>query len=202
MSTQVSRLRWPLSVLTIAIVALGFLALALSPVGAAANNSEKKQKPPTQFEVAEDGLRFAFAAAPVHADGMPAYGNPFVTEGYIYPVGTLNGTNGVLADGSPEFPDKVIGRWNCRVYMIGDGAHTTTGAWVISSQTYLFNDTYANSMLSTEGYEFADLNVPISRAIIGGTGYFKSARGEQTQTLLGFTAQMGVNLRVSIDAKP
>jgi len=197
---QIARLRWPITGLTLAIIALGFLALALSPIGAAANTGNG-MKPPTQFEVAENGLRFAFAAAPVHPDGMPAYGNPFVTEGYIYPAGTLNGSNGVLPDGSPEFPEKVIGRWHCRGYMIGDGAHTTTGVWVISTQTYLFNDDYDNSMLSTEGYEFIDLNTPIDRAIIGGTGYFKSARGEQTQTLLGFTAQMGANLRVEIDAK-
>ena len=35
---------------------------------------------------------------------MPAYGNPFVTEGYLYPSGTLGGSNGVLPDGRPEFP--------------------------------------------------------------------------------------------------
>lgn len=202
MNSLLARLRRPFSAVAIAIVAIGFLALALAPAGAAADDNDKKRKPPARFEVAENGLRFAFAAAPVHEDGMPAYGNPFVTEGYLYPAGTLNGSNGVLPDGSPEFPDKVIGRWHCRGYMIGDGAHTTTGPWVISTQTYLFNDTYANSMLSTEGYEFIDLNVPIARAIIGGTGHFKAARGEQTQTLLGFTDQMGANLRVSIDPKP
>ncbi|MGH2352886.1 MAG: hypothetical protein ACRDJN_14855, partial [Chloroflexota bacterium] len=159
-------------------------------------------RPPDQFEVAEDGLRFLFDETPVHPDGMPAYGNPFVTEGYLYPVGTLNGSNGVLPDGEPEFPAKVIGTWICRGYMIGDGAHTTTGPWVTSTQTYAFGKDYGKVTLITEGLELADKNVPVVRAITGGTGPFRAARGEQTQTLLGFTTQMGVNLRVALVVQP
>ncbi|MGH2583855.1 MAG: hypothetical protein ACRDJE_02970 [Dehalococcoidia bacterium] len=152
-----------------------------------------------EFEVAENGLRFLFDETPVHEDGMPAYGNPFVTEGYLYPAGTLNGSNGVLADGSPEFPEKVIGTWICRGYMIGDGAHTTTGAWVISTQTYNFGDRTGPAMMTTEGFELADIGEPVARSVIGGTGSYKGVEGEQTQTLLGFTEQMGVNLRVQIN---
>jgi hypothetical protein len=173
--------------------------LAAGTGGAVALETER---PPQAFEVAENGLRFAFAAQPVHEDGMPAYGNPFVTEGYIYPPGTLSGSNGVLADGLPEFPDKVIGWWSCRGYMIGDGAHTTTGPWVISTQTYSFGTAFGKVMLVTEGFELADMGEPITRAITGGTGPFRAARGEQSQTLLGFTEQMGVNLRVTLDVQP
>ncbi len=152
--------------------------------------------------MAENGLRFAFAGQPVHEDGMPAYGNPFVTEGYLYPVETLNGSNGVLPDGRPEFPQKVIGTWICRGDMIGDGAHTETGPWVTSTQTYTFGKEYGAATLTTEGLELADKDVPVTRAVTGGTGPFRVARGEQAQTLLGFTAQMGVNLRVSLDVRP
>jgi hypothetical protein len=152
--------------------------------------------------VAENGLRFAFAEAPVHEDGLPAYGNPFVTEGYLYPPGTLSGSNGVLADGRPEFPERVIGTWVCRGYMIGDGAHTATGPWVTSTQTYAFGAGSGDVLLVTEGFELADTDVPVTRAVTGGTGPFRAARGEQSQTLLGFTAQMGVNLRVSLDVQP
>ena len=42
----------------------------------------------------------------------------------------------------------------------------------------------------------------MTRAVIGGTGPFRGAWGEQNQTLLGFTAQMGVNLRVALDVQP
>ena len=42
----------------------------------------------------------------------------------------------------------------------------------------------------------------MTRAVIGGHGPLPGRRGEQSQTLLGFTAQMGVNLRVSLDVQP
>jgi hypothetical protein len=184
--------------------ALAAAAVAVGVAGTAAAQPEPARagRPPERFEVAENGLRFAFAAAPVHEDGMPAYGNPFVTEGYLYPAGTLAGSNGVLPDGRPEFPQKVLGTWVCRGHMIGDGAHTETGPWVTSTQTYAFGTGYGAATLTTEGLELADKDVPVTRAVTGGTGPFRAARGEQAQTLLGFTAQMGVNLRVSLDVQP
>ena len=148
-----------------------------------------------RFDVAEDATRFIFADQPVHEDGMPAYGNAFVTQGYIYPEGTLDGTNGVLADGSPEFPDLVLGEWTCRGWFIGDGAHTTTGAWVITTQVYSFDD----AVLISDGYEIADIDVPSERAITGGTGPYATAGGEGEQILLGFNATEGVNLRFTLD---
>lgn len=147
-----------------------------------------------RFDVAEDGTRFVFAEQPVHDDGMPAYGNAFVTQGYIYPEGTLDGTNGVLSDGSPEFPDQVLGTWTCRGWFIGDGAHTTTGAWVVTTQIYGF----ADAILVTDGYELADIDVPGERAITGGTGAYASVSGEGEQFLLGFNATEGANLRISL----
>jgi hypothetical protein len=151
------------------------------------------------FEVAEDGTRFVFSQERLFEDGMPQYGTPFVTQGYLYPVGTLNGSNGALADGSAEFPDKVIGEWTCYGWMIGDGGHTESGKWVVSTQIYQFNEEYDNAIVITDGFEVADLNVPIARTITGGTGQFLGAVGEQVQTLLGFTEQMGVNLTVELN---
>ncbi len=154
-----------------------------------------------RFQVAEDGNRFAYDESRVYDDGMPAHGSGFVTQGYIYPDGTLSGTNGVLADGSPEFPDKVIGEWICYGYMIGEAGHATSGAWVVSTQIYQFNGDYDGATVITNGFEIADVNVPVSRAVTGGTGSFTGAVGEQTQALLGFTEQMGVNLNVALDVQ-
>ncbi len=151
-----------------------------------------------RFDVSEDATRFVFAPQPVHDDGMPAYGNGFVTQGFIYPEGTLDGTNGVLADGSPEFPDQVLGEWTCRGWFVGDGAHTTTGAWVITTQQYNFGGEVGDATLITEGYEIADLNVPSERAISGGTGPYVAATGAGEQTLLGFNASEGVVLRFEL----
>lgn len=177
---------------------LALLVCVLTAIGGyAALAQSDTQSSPMQVEVAEDGKRFVFGQDHLFSDGLPAYGTPFVTQGYIYPVGTLNGSNGVLEDGSAEFPDKVIGEWTCFGYMIGDGAHSTTGAWVVSTQIYAFNDSGAT--IVTTGFEIADLNQSMARAVTGGTGDYSAVRGEQVQELLGFTEQMGVNLRVEFE---
>jgi hypothetical protein len=150
------------------------------------------------IDVAEDGTRFAFSKEFTFPDGMPKHGSPFVTQGYIYPEGTLSGSNGALANGAPEFPDMVIGEWYCYGSLIGEGAHSTTGPWVVSTQIFKFNEQYGGATIITNGLELSDLNVEGARAIIGGTGTFSMARGEQMQTLLGFTEVMGVNLRVQL----
>lgn len=183
-----------LALLTLALV----VTVACQPVQAAPA-AQMATSAPMRFEVAEDGTRFVFSQERLFEDGMPQYGTPFVTQGYIYPVGTVNGSNGALADGSPEFPDKVIGEWTCYGWMIGDGGHTETGTWVVSTQIYQFNDDYGNAMIITDGFEMVDFNVPIARTISGGTGQFLGAVGQQVQTLLGFTEQMGVNLTVELD---
>lgn len=212
MSTMLKRNT--LVLLMLGIIALGAIAAAL-PTGsdaaatpaaspAAAMSAEEAVEAVTtedgtlRFDVAEDATRFVFAPEPVHDDGMPAYGNAFVTQGYIYPEGTLDGSNGVLADGSPEFPDQVLGEWTCRGWFIGDGAHTTTGPWVITTQVYNFGSEAGAAILVTEGSEIADLNVPIARAISGGTGPYTGASGAGAQTLLGFNATEGVDIRFEL----
>jgi hypothetical protein len=143
-------------------------------------------------EVAENGHDFVFAESPVLPDGplagAPAFGNAFVTRGYLYPEGTLNGSDGVNPDGSPEFPDEVIGEWLCSGYFIGeDGMGTTEGAMVYSTQTFSFGDdpeTGADTIVVT-GYEGAVVGEEVHGAITGGTGDYATARGEAGQTLIG-----------------
>lgn len=65
-----------------------------------------------EFDVAEDMNRCVYDQDVVYEDGMPAGGRSFITRGYLYPTGTLTGSNGVNPDGSPEFPDLVIGDLN------------------------------------------------------------------------------------------
>jgi hypothetical protein len=142
------------------IIVLMVAILGVSAFIASAQADDQSAASTTmQFEVAEDGTRFVFDDLNLFEDGMPAYGSAFVTQGYIYPVGTLNGTNGVLENGEPEFPDQVLGTWTCYGWMIGDGAHTTTGEWVVSTQVYQFND---GSTIITDGYELADFDAELS----------------------------------------
>src|SRR5919106_2531424 len=100
-----------------------------------------------KFEVVENANEFVFDESPADEDGLCTYGNPFITKGYIYEDGTLSGNNGVLPDGSPEFPDKVIGEWICRGWFIGDGAHTVEGPAVTSTQIYQFSEEFGNATL-------------------------------------------------------
>jgi|FLYN01.1.fsa_nt_gi hypothetical protein len=152
-----------------------------------------------RFDVAENGTRYVADDAPVLEDGLPDYGNPFITQGYIYPEGTIEENNGVLPDGSPEFPDLVMGTWVCRGWIFGvDGVHTTRGPIVISTQVYDLGDSSGETTFISEGFEIIDLNLPVLRALTGGTGEYAGARGEVSQTLLGFNPSNGVNLRFEV----
>lgn len=146
------------------------------------------------FDVAEDGTRFVFDDAPLFDDGLPAYGNGFVTQGFIYEDGTLGPNDGVIIDDAgnavPEFPDKVIGEWTCYGSFIGDGAHETTDPWVVTTQIYDFDD---GSSFVSVGTELPQQAGTIVRAITGGTGEYATARGELHQTTNGHNGTDGVN---------
>jgi hypothetical protein len=152
-----------------------------------------------RFDVAEDGTHFVFDPDLTDADGMPGYGTSFITHGYLYPAGTLSESNGVNADGSPEFPDQVLGEWVCRGWFVGEGMRTMSGAIVVTSQLYSFGATPGEAMISTDGYELADIGVEVTRAITGGTGSFAGAEGQTRQILLGLNATEGVNLQFELE---
>lgn len=173
----------------------GVAASMLLPTSAFAGDTLK-------FDVAENMSQFVFDEDPVFDDGMPKYGNTFITQGYIYPHGTLEDGNGVLADGSPEFPDKVIGSWTCRGWFVGKGARTESGPWVITHQYYDFGESHGEVSLITEGFELSETDRMIQRAVTGGTGPYQDARGQARQKLLGFNAAEGVNLRFEVDVQP
>ncbi|MCY4333359.1 MAG: hypothetical protein OXC60_01620 [Litoreibacter sp.] len=143
------------------------------------------------FDVAEDHTRIFMAAQPVHENGMPAHGNAFVSQGYIYPEGTLaDGTVGVLEDGSPAFPDLVLGTWTCDGYFVGEGGNATTGVWIISRQTFAFDD---GATVVTQGTEIADIGQPNLRPVTGATGDYAEIDGGLIQTTLGFTDFWGLS---------
>jgi len=168
------------------------VAAAIASMPFAANAGE----PLAAFDVAEDISRFVFAASPVFDDGMPAYGNAFITQGYIYPAGTLDGgVEGTLPNGDPAFPDLVIGEWTCDGYFVGDGMRTETGAIVMSRQIYRFND---GDVLISHGLELVDAGVTVARAVTGGTGEYADAPAEIEQVLLGMSDGYGVRLQIEL----
>ena len=181
-------------------VLLGFSDAAFSDH--AKNYHDERNPKVLKFDVAEDATRFIFDKVQVDEDGFPAYGNSFITQGYIYPVGTLDGTNGVMADGQPEFPENVIGTWTCRGRFIGNGFKTVSGPVVITTQLYDLGQKAGKKTLVSEGFELADIDKAVKRAITGGTGLYKNSGGEAIQRLLGFNASEGVNLRFKLKINP
>lgn len=186
-----------------ALLALLLLVLsACTPIVAPAAAADLPAEGTTlEFDISEDMTRFIFDKDVVYEDGLPADGSSFITRGYLYEAGTLQESNGVNPDGSPEYPDKVIGEWICQGYMINDAGHATGGVWVFSTQFFQLSDTPGAQTLVTTGYELADIGVAISRAITGGSGDYSTARGEATQTMLGLNATEGVNLRVQVNVQ-
>ena len=163
---------------------------------------------PAEVDVSENMTRFIFDDAPVFEDdGFPAYGNWFVTEGYVYPGGYLDGEAGVAPDGSPANPDAVIGTWTCRGVFVGDGAHTAAGPAVITTQYFDLYDepgydpakAGGGMAIITEGFESMDFGKELPRAITGGTGPYAAAEGEALQTFLGFNELEGVALRIRFE---
>lgn len=190
---------------TLTALIIAVIALATAAPAAYAGLADRGRTETLQFEVAEDMTRFVFDQDVVFDDGLPADGSSFITRGYLYAPGTLtceDGVcNGVNADGSPEFPDKVIGEWICSGYMINAAGHATGGVWVFSSQFFQLGDTPGAETIVSQGYELADVGVAISRAITGGTGAFADARGQGEQTMLGLNGGQGVTLSVMLDAR-
>ncbi|MCB0193696.1 MAG: hypothetical protein KDJ65_17240 [Anaerolineae bacterium] len=199
--SNVRSIKWITLLSVMLILTLGGAVVAFASTGENTSLVEADTQL-LKFDVAEDMSRFVFdESVTFEEDGMPAYGSSFITQGYIYEYGTIDDTSGVLPNGEPEFPEKVIGEWTCRGFFVGDGAHSASGPMVITTQLYNFGDELGVKTLVTEGYELAEFDVAITRAITGGTGEYVGATGEAHQTLLGFNASEGVNLRYEIEVE-
>jgi hypothetical protein len=210
MKNLLTQARNAITVTTVMLLSLGSFTASAGNYGAGQHHWPDWYNSRFVVEVVENPLHFSFdKLSPVLADGSPAYGNPFITEGYIYPAGTLRqGDSGVDDQGKPLYPEKVLGQWTCRGVFVGEGMATTSGPMVATTQLFSFYKTPgfdpakltdATSVV-TEGFELVDIGVPVTRAITGGTGRFSHTRGEVKQTLLGFSDAFGVSLRINFRA--
>lgn len=152
-----------------------------------------------RFDIAEDGTRFVWADKTIFDVGLPAHGATYISQGYIYPEGTLTDkSDGVNADGSPQFPDQVLGQWSCYGWYIGEGTHATDGPRVLSTQLYQFGNVWGAATLVSEGYVLSNTGGTVARAITGGTGPFATVRGELADTNLGVNETAGGNARYQV----
>src|SRR5262245_18016226 len=155
-------------------------------------NKSGKHADPIVFtiDVAEDlaGKFVPTFVKPEHT--QPERGSFFVTEGRIFPPGTIQG------DGASFDPNSRghIGVWICRgTHLVAASEIPAAPLWVSSAQLYVIGR-QGRDQLSTEGVEGAGSS---TRIVTGGAGNFSGFVGEQQQTFLGFNPTGGVNLRVT-----
>lgn len=178
-------------------------------LGALVSAAELPAREPGQhsqtIDIACDANTFVFQGPEIPGVG-PDYGATFVVQGVIYPEGTFekNGLNsGLRADGTPEFPELVIGTWTCRGWFVGDGFATLTGPFVVTTQIYDFDpDVPGSNTVVSEGLELVDLNVPFLRAVTGGTGPNRGVfAGHVSQTGVGVNATGLFNFTFEFDTR-
>ena len=178
------------SIFTAALAALTASAAVQIPAQAPVSDFE-----PQSFDVAMDGTSFSFEGD-FTPSGVPAKGTPFIVSGYLYPRGTFSRyglLSGVHPDGSPEFPELVVGTWSCRGWHLQDG-DAATGPVVATTQVFDFDpDRPGTRTIVTDGIELADFHVPFERAVTGGTGSFRRLRVVHDQTYVGRNETQGFN---------
>ena len=179
------------AVLAAAAAMLTAVSFAAAPLAAAGDRD------PIVFtvDVAEDlaGKFVPTLVRPEHT--QPERGSVFVTEGRVFPAGTIQG------DGASFDPNRSghIGVWYCRgTHLVSASEIPAASVWVDTAQLFVLGR-QAKEQLSTEGIEGSGT---VRRVVTGGTGNFAGWRGEQQQTFLGFNPTGGVNLRVTFTLYP
>jgi hypothetical protein len=145
-------------------------------------------------DVAEDFGKFVPTfVKPEHT--QPERGSFFVTEGRVFPGGTIAG------DGSSFDPNSSghIGVWFCRgTHLVAGSEIPAASLWVDTAQLFILGR-QGKEQIATEGVEGSGT---VTRIITGGVGNYAGFMGEQHQTFLGFNATGGVNLRVTFTLWP
>lgn len=114
----------------------------------------------------------------------------FLVEGHIYRKGTFDCFgygSGIKSGGTPEFLDRLIGKWTCKGWYINRGPETKTGNYIDSTHTYeIDSQTALSRILTSNGKEKIDMNEPFSRVLCSGLGSFSRVKGGNvTQTNVG-----------------
>jgi hypothetical protein len=125
--------------------------------------------------------------------GALARGKTFIVSGRIYRGGTLKAGGNFDTPNNPAGPETpgAIGIWVCRGTFNLDIGQIAAGEapHVTSTQFFYFSD---GSSIGSDGPEGGAVVV---RAVVGGTGRFKHARGEVKETPLGVNTSNLFNLR-------
>lgn len=181
-------------------VAAAALIVALTMPAAAQDvetDRRHRDREPIVFtiDVAEDltGKFVPTFVKPEHT--QPERGSFFVTEGRIFPAGTIAG------DGADFDPNRTghIGVWICRgTHLVAASEIPAAPLWVSTAQLFVLGR-QGKEQIATEGVEGSGT---ITRIVTGGAGNYSGFVGEQRQTFLGFNSTGGVNLRVTFILRP
>jgi hypothetical protein len=186
----------PLSRLAAVVGVAMILGSAASAQEADADRAARKREPIVfTVDVAEDlaGKFVPTFVRPEHT--QPERGSFFITEGRVFPAGTIDG------DGASFDPNRTghIGIWICRgTHLVAANEIPAAPLWVSSAQLFVLGR-QGKEQLATEGVEGGGT---ITRIVTGGAGNYAGWVGEQRQTFLGFNPTGGVNLRVTFILRP
>jgi hypothetical protein len=182
------------------LAAVAAVAMTLVPAAhARAGDDDRatRRREPIVFtvDVAEDlaGKFVPTFVKPEHT--QPERGSFFVTEGRIFPAGTIDG------DGATFDPNQRghIGIWICRgTHLVAANEIPAAPLWVDTAQLFVLGR-QGKEQLASEGVEGGGT---VTRIVTGGTGNYAGWVGEQRQTFLGFNPTGGVNLRVTFILRP
>ena len=141
-------------------------------------------------DVAEDlnGKFVPTFVKPEHT--QPERGAFYVTEGRLFPAGTIEG------DGADFNPSRSghVGVWISRgTHLVAASEIPAADWWAHTSQLFVIGR-QGQELIASEGVEGAG---SITRVITGGAGNYTGFVGEQHTTFLGFNTTGGVNLRVT-----
>jgi hypothetical protein len=195
-STLASRRRlFGLAALTLTAAQAAFAQAAPTQEAADGDGARKREPFTFTIDVAEDlaGKFVPTLVKPEH--GQPERGSFFITEGRLFPAGTIQG------DGSTFHPAQSghIGIWVCRgTHLVAASQIPDAALWVSSAQLFVIGR-QGKEQLATEGIEGKGT---VTRIVTGGTGNYAGWTGEQVQTFLGFNPTGGVNLRVTFKLYP
>ena len=182
------------------LAAIVGMAMVLAPAAYAQDADAERAartREPIVFtvDVAED-LAGKFVPTLVRpGDTQPERGSFFITEGRVFPAGTIEG------DGATFDPNRSghVGIWICRgTHLVAASEIPAAPLWVSSAQLFVLGR-QGKEQLSTEGVEGGGT---ITRIVTGGAGNYAGWVGEQRQTFLGFNSTGGVNLRVTFILRP
>lgn len=118
-------------------------------------------------------------------DASDLRGSPWWVEGWIYPTGTIRG------DGFIPTEEGRIGSWFCRGHMLISADRPDPH--VATVQEYYFGgleqDPLGSEMLISQGVEGRNAETwSAVRVVAGGTGRYRAARGEVTQTQISINS--------------